>query len=198
MTATSLLSAPHLRALQRDNEWLAEHLECVWQRHFGDTPRINPVDIAFAKRWKARLGSISYCVEGGSSSIRINSLLSHPVVPECLTTVTVAHELVHYSHGFGSQLPQLYDDPHEDNVVEKELLARGLGEDYHEYLFWIENHWDRFYRLLTHPPRALWLPRKSGEPVRLHEHVFVAREAAASVTHPRPAAEVVNQQANLN
>ena len=154
-------------ALARDNRWLGEHLAYVWDRFFPDTPCVNAVDIAFAKSWKARLGLITLSDEERTSMIRLNALLSHPDVPECLTTITVAHELVHYSHGFGSTLPPKYDHPHRNGVVEKEILRRGLGRIYGEYQGWIDSHWDQFYHAQTTPPRRLWLPRRSGQPVKV-------------------------------
>lgn len=187
MTASLRNVGPDLRALKRDNIWLGEHLAFVWDRYFPDTPCANPVDIAFAKNWKARLGLITYCSDKNTSNIRLNSLLRHPEVPECITTVTIAHEMVHYSHGFGSSLPRCYDHPHRGNVVEKELLARGLGQEYEEYLDWIDGHWDQFYHTQTVPPRHLWLARKSGAPARVVSDALLRYEQAASVVHVRPA-----------
>ncbi|MHB1006668.1 MAG: hypothetical protein ACYC3S_13650 [Chloroflexota bacterium] len=168
-------------ALPRDNRWLGEHLAYVWDRFFADTPCANPVDIAFAKRWKARLGLISLSEEERTSIIRLNALLSHPDVPECLTTITVAHELVHYSHGFGSTLPRKFGHPHQDDVVEKEILGRGLSRTYGEYLGWIDHHWDQFYYSQTTPPRRLWLPRRSGQPVKVIGEGMQAQGAASVI-----------------
>jgi hypothetical protein len=146
------------------------------------------VDIAFAKRWKARLGLISLCEASKVSRIRLNALLSHPDVPECITTITVAHELVHYAHGFGSSLPQRHEHPHRGNVVEKEIIHRGLGAQYEEYLDWIDCHWDQFYHTQSVPPRHLWLARRSGESVRVVGEGMHTHEAAASVIRLRTAA----------
>ncbi|MHB1417455.1 MAG: hypothetical protein ACYC1C_19590 [Chloroflexota bacterium] len=194
MTASLQSVGSNLRMLQRDNDWLGEHLEYVWERHFPDVPRINPVDIAFAKRWKARLGVIALCEESQTTSIRLNALLSHPIVPDYVTTVTVAHEMVHYAHGFGSPLPRLYEHPHKGNIVEREIQARGLRQEYRHYLDWIDENWDHFYHTQTRPPRHLWLPRKSGEPVRLQTSGGSYEEAAASIGRIRLAAEEENAQ----
>lgn len=187
MAASELGIERRLTLHQRDNRWLGEHLAAVWDRHFADTPCLNPVDIAFAKQWKARLGLITLCEESNISNIRLNALLSHPDVPECITTITVAHELVHYSHGFGSALPRRYQHPHRGNVVERELVRRGLERDLEEYLDWIDQHWDQFYHTETRPPRHLWMPRRAGESVRVVGEGTVAHEAAASVIRLRMA-----------
>lgn len=188
MAASQLKVGSSALPTPRDNRWLGEHLAQVWDRHFPDTPCRNPVDIAFAKRWKARLGLITLCEQSHVSKIRLNSLLSHPDVPECITTITVAHELVHYSHGFGSSLPRLYEHPHRGNLVERELLARGLGRLYEEYLDWIDLNWDQFYHTLATPPRHLWLARWCGEPVRVVGAGAHTHDAAASVIRLRTVA----------
>ena len=162
METAELASGPELLVCDRDDDWLAEHLDCVWDRYFEDTPRVNHVDIGFAKRWKSRLGLITLCESSCTTIIRLNGLLSHPVVPECVNTITVAHELVHYAHGFGSPLPRLHRHPHLGNIVEKELLGRGLGALYDDYLDWIDAEWPDFYQAHAKVPRHFWLPRQIG------------------------------------
>jgi hypothetical protein len=58
---------------------------------------------------------------------------------------TIAHELVHYAHGFGSPLPRQHKYPHANGVVERELASRALSE----YLYccnqWIDKYWYSFY-----------------------------------------------------
>ncbi len=195
MVASWQVEEPCLPTFQRDNLWLGRHLAQIWECYFPDTPCVNPVDIAFAKHWKARLGLITLCEETNTSKIRLNSLLRHPDIPECVTTITVAHEMVHYSHGFGSRLPRLFAHPHRGDIVEKELLARGLAAQYEEYLDWLGDHWDRFYHLHTTPPRHLWLARMSGHPARVVSESMARHELAASVVHVRPAAGAASARA---
>ncbi|MHB1131717.1 MAG: hypothetical protein ACYC4L_04945 [Chloroflexota bacterium] len=189
MLVGELSARPTLLTWQRDDEWLAEHLAYVWQSFFADIPRANAVDIAFAKRWKTRLGLITLRESSSTTVIRLNGLLSHPVAPECLTTITVAHEMVHYSHGFGSTLPRRYHHPHDGNIVEKELLARGLGEIYDDYNEWIDSEWDSFHRDYAKAPRRLWFPQRSGLWHGLQGDGSAWGEAAASVRHTKLAAE---------
>ena len=140
-------------AENRSQAWLRRLLADVWTRHFTDTPRVNDVDIAYCRPSKTRLGWIALSESGQSSLIGINRLLRHPDVPLDICVVTVAHEVVHYSHGFGSPLPRRFDDPHADGVVEQDLIARGLGDSLRRYEAWAEYHWSSFYARQA-PPRT--------------------------------------------
>jgi len=129
----------------RSQAWLRRLLADVWAHHFPDTPRVNVVDITYCRPSKTRLGWIALSESGQSSLIGINRLLRHPDVPLEVCLVTVAHEVVHYCHGFGSPLPRRYPDPHADGVVERELLARGLGDPLRRYETWASASWSGFY-----------------------------------------------------
>jgi hypothetical protein len=63
-----------------------------------------------------------------SASFGINALPQHWQVPEYVLITTIAHELTHYAHSFGSSLSRCYEHPHANNVVERELAQRGLGK----------------------------------------------------------------------
>ncbi len=95
--------------------------------------------------WKTRLGVIKLSECQRHTLIGINSLLRLPAVPPLIVEVTIAHELVHYAHGFGSPLPRKYRYPHRGGVVERELRRRGLGEKLAEYSRWLEEHWFPLY-----------------------------------------------------
>jgi hypothetical protein len=120
-------------------------LEYIWQQHFSDIPRINDVEIAYCHPWKRRLGLIRLSLDSKTSFIGINALLQHWHVPEYVLITTIAHELTHYAHGFGSPLPRLYDHPHANNIVNRELEQRGLGEYAHSCNEWIDRQWFAFY-----------------------------------------------------
>lgn len=124
---------------------LNSYLHSIWQHYFTDLPCANEVQIAYCRPWKTRLGLIRMSLDEAVSFIGINSLLRSPQVPECVLITTIAHELVHYTHGFGSPLPRLYDHPHANRVVEKELERRGLGSMLSDCDTWIEDHWCDFY-----------------------------------------------------
>jgi hypothetical protein len=122
------------------------YLETIWQRYFSDVQCKNEVQIAYCSPWKTRLGMIRMTVDETLSFIGVNALLQHSTVPEYLLVTTIAHELVHYAHGFGSPLPRLYTHPHANNVVNRELAKRGLEEYVQLSDEWIDNYWFAFYQ----------------------------------------------------
>lgn len=138
------------RPVERDDGWLDEELERIWRRYFADTPRVNPVAISFRRPWKRRLGVISLAPDG-ITRIGINALLRRLEAPDHLTLITVAHELVHYNHGFGSPLPRKHHHPHRGGIIDRELVDRGLARELEEYSAWIRTQWWSFYA--RHEPR---------------------------------------------
>jgi hypothetical protein len=136
---------PHAAPLTRDERWLGQTLEAVWADHFSDTPRANMVRVSFGGAWKSRLGLITMSHDQATSYIQVNGLLRLQDVPDCVTRVTVAHEMVHYAHGFGSPLPRRYKHPHRGGIVKRELIARGMAGEYAEYDQWVYDQWYDFY-----------------------------------------------------
>ena len=124
---------------------LNSYLDHIWQHYFSDIPCVNEVQIAYCHPWKSRLGLIRLSLDNATSFIGINALLQHQQVPEYVLITTIAHELTHYAHGFGSPLPRLYKHPHANNVVNRELEQRGLGEYVHLSDAWIDKQWFTFY-----------------------------------------------------
>lgn len=124
---------------------LTLYLNSIWQHYFSDVPYANDVQIAYCRPWKSRLGLIRMSLDSTHSFIGINSLLQHSEVPDTVLIITIAHELVHYMHGFGSPLPQLYEHPHANNVVDIELERRGLGDALFSSNQWIDEQWYDFY-----------------------------------------------------
>jgi hypothetical protein len=121
------------------------YLNQIWRAYFFDIPCVNEVQIAYCFPWKNRLGMIRLSIDNATSFIGINALLQHQQVPECVLITTIAHELAHYAHGFGSPLPRPYKHPHANNVVNQELERRGLGEYTHQSDVWIDKQWFTFY-----------------------------------------------------
>src|SRR3989475_1596310 len=124
---------------------LNNYLDHIWQHYFSDIPCVNEVQIAYCHPWKSRLGLIRLSLDNATSFIGINALLQHQQVPEYVLLTTIAHELTHYAHGFGSPLPRLYAHPHANNTVNRELERRGLGEDAHRCDEWVDKYWFAFY-----------------------------------------------------
>ena len=126
---------------------LNTYLDCIWRWHFSDVPRVNRVEIAYGHPWKQRLGLIRLSLDHKLSFIAINALLQQRSVPECVLITTIAHEVTHYAHGFGSPLPRLYQHPHANDVVNRELKRRGLGEYARSCDEWIDREWFAFYQV---------------------------------------------------
>lgn len=121
------------------------YLDLLWSRHFADVSRLNTIQIAYGAPWKTRLGHIQLSLDMTISLIGINKLLGSPEVPEYVLVTTIAHELVHYTHGFGSPLLRRYEHPHANHIVERELERRELASYLHCCNQWIDNEWYAFY-----------------------------------------------------
>jgi hypothetical protein len=129
--------------MQRQN--LTDYLAWIWQNYFFDIPYVNAVLISYGYPWKSRLGLIRLSVDKMTTFIGINILLQLEQVPEYVLVTTVAHELVHYAHGFGSPLPRRFRHPHANRVVDKELERRELGAQLYCCNEWIDKYWYPFY-----------------------------------------------------
>jgi hypothetical protein len=88
----------------------------------------------------------SWWLPESTSIITINSHFQDLTIPEEVITVTIAHELVHYSHGFSSPHPQLYQYPHLGGIVSKELIKRGLKEQLIYQKKWLKQNWRQYVK----------------------------------------------------
>ena len=143
----------------RDNDWLAEKLYYLWENHFVDVPRKNPVVIKFGKKSYRQLGSISWANSKTKgirplltqlnedyddkriSLITVTSYFKDEEIPEIVVMGTIAHEMIHYSHGFHSPLQQLYDHPHKGGIIRKDMYKRDLKEVYTFSKKWLKTTW---------------------------------------------------------
>lgn len=130
----------------RDDSYLKNRLEYIWQNYFSDVQRKDPICIKFGRRAFKRLGSIGVKSDNQIDSyqgthIRINGHLKDSTVPEYVIDATIAHELCHYVHGFGSSLPKTSEYPHRDGIVEKEFKRRGLNQLAEKEWRWLQNNW---------------------------------------------------------
>ena len=119
----------------RSDLWLQSRLEKIWQVLMPEVERKNKVTIRFKGNWKNKFGHIRR-LKDGSTEIIINNLFRNDKVPEHIIDTTIAHELVHYLHGFHSPLPKLYQHPHKGGIVNKELRKRGF-----HFLLKLERDW---------------------------------------------------------
>jgi hypothetical protein len=148
MQRTSVQATPvQLRLLDeestavRDQRWLAHQLDHIWATWFADVERVTPLTIRYVRPWKRRLAVIYLTDNDRSSFIGVNRLLRDRRVPYPVCLVTIAHELAHYAHGFGSHHPRRYRHPHRGNVVQRELTRRGLGSELRFYTEWTNESW---------------------------------------------------------
>lgn len=148
-------------ANERTNQWLAERLEQIRVNHFKDVPVKNRLQVRFGRIVKSRLGSITTRRLKGQepiSLISLNGLFKQAVVPEYVIDAVLAHEFVHYSHGFHSPLPRLYAHPHKDGIVDREIKQRGLADPLRRQQQWVKQHFGRLY--LQHAPTRRRLGRR--------------------------------------
>lgn len=132
----------------RDDEWLMQRLEHLWLLLFLDIERKNTVRIRFKGKWKNKFGHIRM-LPTKDTEIVINSLFRDERVPEGIIDATIAHELVHYMHGFQSPHERRYKHPHAGGVVTRELRRRGFGHVMAEERVFIRRQWPSLYAQLT-------------------------------------------------
>lgn len=151
----------------RDNSWLEEKLYFLWENNFVDVPRKNPVVIKFGKKSYRQLGSISWArnktrgikslvnkVKGDFDDSRVSLItvtgyFRDEVIPEIVVLGTVAHEMIHYSHGFHSPLKQIYDHPHKGGIIKKEMYKRDMVEMYDFSKKWLKSEWKDYLKKNT-------------------------------------------------
>lgn len=163
--------------MHRDNAWLAVRLQFLWERYFSDVARHNDVGIIFGKAATTRLGSIRqrYARERSSVTIiRINGLFRDSAVPAYVIDEVIAHELIHYAHGFQSPHPQLHRHPHRGGVMKKEFIDRGLGKVLQLSKTWLKG---QFPAMVRGARKAGILPsrRTSKKARRYRRSIYVFR-----------------------
>jgi len=128
----------------RDNYWLIQRLDQIWNLLFPEVERKNKVIIRFKGKWKNKFGHIQK--KGDSSEIVINGYFSDERIPEFIIDLTIAHELIHYMHGFNSPHKQMFKHPHKGGIVRKELLRRGFGHMIRRERDFIKREWPLFLK----------------------------------------------------
>jgi hypothetical protein len=143
----------------RDNTWLEEKLEELWENYYADVPRKNKVTIKFGKRAKRVLGSIKYYKRMQAadpeydlhedkkiSQITMTKFFVDEDIPDDVVIGTIAHEMVHYAHGFNSPLERRYNHPHKGGIIKKEMYARGLADLYEKSEGWVKKNWVKYLK----------------------------------------------------
>lgn len=144
----------------RDDEWLTQRLNQIWELLFPDVDRMNTVHIYFKGRWKNKFGHIRM-LKNKDSEIVINGLFKHEQVPENIIDATIAHELIHYMHGFQSPHQQRYKHPHAGGIVTRELKKRGFAHWLAKERHFIQREWLPIYNDLTRDKRKKAFKKKS-------------------------------------
>lgn len=136
----------------------------IWEKYFSDVPRKNLVVIKFGKYSKRQLGSIKRANEKTKikrllqkykdlldieddksiSVITITRYFQREDIPEFVVVSTIAHELCHYTHGFNSPLPKMYQYPHQGGIVRKEMDNRGLRDTRMKTKRWLKKNWQDY------------------------------------------------------
>lgn len=131
----------------RDKKWLEGRFEEIWNFLFNDIEKKDKVSIKWEGKWQNKFGHITK--KFGKTEIAINGLFRSEKVPEFVIDLTIAHELVHYMHGFFSKHDRKHVDPHAGNVVNRELAKRGFGVMMRKEEEWVRKNWGRVYSLLN-------------------------------------------------
>src|SRR3989338_4873585 len=74
------------------------------------------------------------------SYITITAMFKKDSIPVEVVDHTIAHELVHYAHGFSSKNPRLHKYPHAGGVVQREMEERGVGFLNQAYKAWVKGY----------------------------------------------------------
>lgn len=147
----------------RDNKWLRERLKNIVNRYFSDIDIINRLTIKFGQCAKTRLGSIKPGRKLGEKHtiITINGHFINSDIPEFVADAVIAHEFMHYAHGFASPHEQAFRHPHKGGVVTWDLRERGLDDILKLEKKWLKANWKNFL-LKNHPKHKLYSqPRKN-------------------------------------
>jgi hypothetical protein len=132
----------------RDNTWLESRLEKIWQVLMPEIQKKNKVIILFKGKWKNKFAHIKK-LKDNTTEIAINALFRYPEVPDFILDTTIAHELIHYMHGFQSPYKKQFKYPHKGGIVDKELKKRGFSFLLELEKEWIKNKWEKTYKNLN-------------------------------------------------
>ena len=129
----------------RNNNFLRERFLEIYRRHFRDAKLENKIILRFGRKTKTRLGSIKLNHKK-ESVVTINGIFRNPKVPTFIVDATLAHEFVHYLHGFNSEKEQLHAYPHKGGIVDKELKKRGFGTILRQQKIWLKTEWPKLIK----------------------------------------------------
>ncbi|MCL5795813.1 MAG: hypothetical protein M1338_05675 [Patescibacteria group bacterium] len=137
---------------ERDNKWLRERLQYLHQRYFYDVDILNTIIIKFGRPAMTRLGSIKpgRKYKDEHSIITINGHFKNPEIPSFVVDAVIAHEFMHYAHGFCSPHERAFKHPHKGGVVNWDMKERGLEEILAAEKLWLKENWENYLRKNHH------------------------------------------------
>ena len=136
----------------RNEEWLATLFHEIWETKFPDVKKENNVVVRWKGNWKNKFGHIRR-LKNKDTEIAINAYFKDPEVPQYVIELTLAHELIHYMHGFHSPHTKLFKHPHKGGIVNIELKKRGYEEEIKKERIWFRETWSK--RFSNAPKRRL-------------------------------------------
>ena len=127
----------------RDNKWLKARFKYIKDYYFPDVEIKNHLVVKFGRPCTTRLGSIKKGrrIEEFNSIITINGHFRDEAIPTFVVDAVLAHEFMHYTHGFASPHEQAYRHPHKGGVVDGGLRERGLTDILKAEKVWIKANW---------------------------------------------------------
>lgn len=93
---------------------------------------------------KGRLKNLS--ADEVVSIITINGHLQNPEIPEEIVDGVLAHEFVHFVHGFNSMREKRYHLPHYGGIINGELKERSLGDTLKFQKKWLKQNWKKIVK----------------------------------------------------
>ncbi len=149
-------SNAQISKVDRDDKWLLSRLDYLWSTYFSDVNQLNPVFIKFGRFARLRFGSIQFDPRRKFSLITITGMFKNSNIPAEVIDHTIAHELVHYTHGFSSPHERAHRHPHAGGVIKKEMAERNILFLYEAYQKWIKGYRQElknYYQISPPKPR---------------------------------------------
>lgn len=139
----------------RDNKWLKSRFKYIKDYYFPDVSIINHLVVKFGRPCTTRLGSIKKGrrQENFNSIITINGHFRDPAIPTFVVDAVLAHEFMHYTHGFASPHKQAFLHPHKGGVVDGGLRERGLTDILKAEKVWIKDNWASYLKTHHQPQK---------------------------------------------
>ncbi|MBM3496019.1 MAG: hypothetical protein FJX72_17100 [Armatimonadetes bacterium] len=122
---------------------LHDRLHGLIKRHFPELQAGPTVELRIGRRSRHRLASVRRGASG--PAVTVNPLLLEPGVPEEVCDATLAHELCHILHGFGTATPPKGLKPHRGGIVDAEMDRRGLRALRLDSDAWVRAHWSDWF-----------------------------------------------------